>query len=133
MKDLVNIIVTNQPYKLGLELNIDSRELDVVVANHPNNHTTQLREVFSLYLRQCEEPSWVQVVTALRTIGERKIAKSIMAKFGMCNHTVHVDPHVQYYQKGTPYWSIIAYSCVALWYAHTVISQDSLYLSSQVW
>ena len=83
MRELVNIIITNRPYNLGLELNIEPRQLDVLVANHPNNHATQLREVFSLYLRQCEEPSWVQVVTALQTIGEGRIARRIMANFGM--------------------------------------------------
>ena len=92
MKDLVNIIITNQPYKLGLELDIDMRQLNVLVANHPNDHARQLREVFLLYLRECEEPSWVQVATALRTIGERKTAITIMDKFGvehvLCHNTI---------------------------------------------
>ena len=88
MKDLANIIITNQPYELGLELNIDVRQLDILVANYPNNHARQLREVFSLYLRQCEEPSWIQVATALRTIGERRTAKTIMDKFGVEHNNV---------------------------------------------
>jgi hypothetical protein len=82
MKELVNLIIMNKPYELGLELKINMRELSLLEANHPNNYARQLREVFSLYLRQTEEPSWVQVATALQAIGERKIARNIMDKFG---------------------------------------------------
>ena len=115
MKDLANIIITNQPYELGLELNIDVRQLDILVANYPTDHARQLREILLLYLRQCEQLSWIQVATALRTIGERRTAKTIMDKFGV--------------EHGVEHHNALLYNIQFIGVMLTVSIQDSHYLS----
>ena len=45
------------------------------------DHDAQLSDVFTLYLQQTEEPSWLQVVEALHAMGENHLAKKIMDKF----------------------------------------------------
>ena len=79
LMDLVNI--TN-PSGLGLRLNISESSIAIVEANHRNDYSGQLSDVFSLYLQQTEEPSWIEVVKALRAINERRCAKNIMDHFG---------------------------------------------------
>lgn len=82
MKDLVNHVRVDNPYRLGLKLNLDRSDLNVVQRNNRNDYEGELDGVFNLYLQQTEEPSWQQVVNALRAVGENKIAKSIMDKLG---------------------------------------------------
>ena len=55
------------------------------------DHDAQLSDVFTLYLQQTEEPSWLQVVAALRDMGEKRLARTIMEKFGKyVNHGLFV-------------------------------------------
>ena len=106
MRDMTNLVKTNQPYKLGLKLNIEQRDLDLVKTDHPNDHGKQLMEVLSLYLKQTTEPSWVQVATALRTIGEGKNAKIIMDTFGMIITPIMIYTMMRVWIKGTTGWYI---------------------------
>ena len=81
LKNLMNLVRVTDPCRLGLELNVDSHDIRLVQQNHPNNHQKPLLDVFTLYLQQTEEPSWLQVVAALRTMGEARLARTIMEKF----------------------------------------------------
>ena len=83
MKDLQRLVRVENPCDLGLQLNIDETSIKVIKANYPNDRSEQLYEVFTLYLDQTEEPSWLQVVAALRSIGKINCAKTIMDEFGI--------------------------------------------------
>ena len=81
LKDLLNLVRVTDLFRLGLELNVDSHDIQLVQQNHPTDHQKQLLGVFTLYLQQTEEPSWLQVVEALHVMGENHLAKKIMDKF----------------------------------------------------
>ena len=83
-KDLLNLVHTTKPYKFGLELGIAKSDLDIAQKDYRNDCGGQLSEVLNLYLRQSEDPSWVEVVTALCTIGEEQSAKAIMNEYVVC-------------------------------------------------
>ena len=81
-RDLVQLVRVTNPYNLGLNLNLDESYLNIVRKDHPTDHDAQRSDVFTLYLQQTEEPSWLQVVAALCTMGETRLARTIMEKFG---------------------------------------------------
>ncbi|CAI8019371.1 Stress-activated protein kinase JNK [Geodia barretti] len=81
-RDLVQLVRVDNPYNLGLNLNLNESYLNIVQKDHPTDHDAQLSDVFTLYLQQTEEPSWLQVVAALRAMGEKRLARTIMEKFG---------------------------------------------------
>jgi hypothetical protein len=80
-RDLVQLVRVDNPYNLGLNLNLNESYLNIVQKDHPTDHDAQLSDVFTLYLQQTEEPSWLQVVAALRAMGEKRLARTIMEKF----------------------------------------------------
>lgn len=83
MKDLVNLVMTDQPRNLGLQLNLDESDLNVVEKDLRNDHAAQLSKVLSLYMKESLSPSWVEVATALWNIKEKNRAKVIAKKFGI--------------------------------------------------
>ena len=83
MKELMKFVKTTKPFQLGVNLNVNTHDLDKMQEDFPNDHGKQLMKVFSLYLAQVVEPSWVQVATALHSIGEIKQAATIANKFGI--------------------------------------------------
>ena len=90
MKDLVNDVHTTDPYKFGLQLNIENYNLEVVMSNNRDRKQEQLREVLNIYLRQTPHPSWKQVALALQNIGEGRNAAKIAGKYGTyCKNMVH--------------------------------------------
>ena len=80
MKELTELIRTTKSHQLGLQLNVEPESLKIVQANHLNDHNKQCVEVLSLYLEQTPEPSWSEVVAALRKIGQIRCAKNITDK-----------------------------------------------------
>ena len=82
-RDLMRLVTTNEPIKLGRELCVKDSDLDIVKKDHPNDHSEQLSDVLSLYMKQSVKPSWEEVATALWNIGEKKIAQKIADKYGM--------------------------------------------------
>ena len=82
-KDLMNLVKTDQPIKLGQQLCVENSDLALVKKDHPNDHGQQLSDVLSLYMRQSLKPSWEEVTTALWSIGEKRTAKTIADKYGM--------------------------------------------------
>ena len=83
MKNLIQLVRVSHPYFLGLHLNLEKSSLDVVQVDHPMDHSRQLVDVFDLYLTQTEEPSWLEVVAALRAMGENRLARTIIEHFGI--------------------------------------------------
>ena len=83
LKDLMNLVKTDKPIKLGLQLGVNENDLAVLDKDHPNDHDKQLSKVLSLYMRQSVNPSWMEVTTALWNIGENRIAQQITDYYGM--------------------------------------------------
>ena len=87
LDDLLNIVritKSTKSYEFGLELGIDKSDLDIAWENYRNDCVGQLSEVLNLYLRQPEDPSWMDVAIALCTIGEVQSAKAIMNEYVVC-------------------------------------------------
>ena len=82
-RDLANFVKTDRPYRLGLQLNVDVKDLSDIVKDYPNDHDQQLLKVFSFYMKQSCNPSWMEVATALWKIGEKRNAKDITKRYGM--------------------------------------------------
>lgn len=82
MKDLLNYVHTTKPFELGIQLDIDTHGLKVVMKDHQNDTASQLTEVLSLYLNQTEHPSWRDMAAALLNIREVQCARAIEKKFG---------------------------------------------------
>lgn len=82
MKDLANYVHTTRPFELGIQLDIDTHDLKVVMKDHQNDTASQLIEVLTLYMTQTEQPSWREVATALLNIREVQCARAIEKKFG---------------------------------------------------
>ena len=88
-KELMNFVKTVKPIKLGQQLSVEERDLDIVEEDHPNDHDKQLSKVLSLYMKQSLNPSWIEVTTALWNIGEKRIAKTIADEYGMVCSNMH--------------------------------------------
>ena len=82
-KELMNLVITDKPIKLGRQLGVEERDLALVKKNHHNDHDEQLEDVLSLYMKQSVKPSWEEVTTALWNIGEKRTAQQIADKYGM--------------------------------------------------
>ena len=79
----MNLVKTDKPIKLGRQLGVAESDLDIVKRNHPTDHDEQLSDMLSLYVKQSVRPSWEEVATALRIIGEKRRAQKIADKYSM--------------------------------------------------
>ena len=83
LKELMNLVKTDQPIMLGLQLGVKDSDLALVKKNHPTDHGKQLEDVLSLYMRQSVDPSWEEMTTALWDICEKRTAQQIADEYGM--------------------------------------------------
>ena len=68
-------------YKLGLALGVDDSVLQVIEQDTKGDVETGLRRMFQQWLSSCEQPSWDNVIQALRRIRENRLAAEIYRKF----------------------------------------------------
>lgn len=80
LRDLVINVKTSKWYHLGLELDIDSRSLDIIECDE-SGVGDRLRMVFQKWLKVCEKPSWRAVVKALRALGKEALAAKLESTF----------------------------------------------------
>ncbi|CAI8019372.1 hypothetical protein GBAR_LOCUS11649 [Geodia barretti] len=62
LKDLLNLVRVTDLFRLGLELNVDSHDIQLVQQNHPTDHQKQLLDIYEVtptdcHLVQRESPS----------------------------------------------------------------------------
>ena len=81
LKDLV-LIQTTEWYDLGLQLGIEDAELEDIQSNNPKSVRTCRREMFKAWLRITPNPSYQQLVEALKTVGEISEADRLCEKYG---------------------------------------------------
>ena len=72
-------------YGVGLQLEIKESELDVIRKNF-SNVKEQKREMFSIWLRQTPQPSYLQLARALFAAEETRLGYSVCQKYGKCCH-----------------------------------------------
>ena len=80
MKDLVLIKVTEW-YELGLQLEVDDAELEVIENNNRGDLKACRRNMFRAWLRITPSPSYQQLVEALMAVGETKEADLLCKKY----------------------------------------------------
>ena len=80
LRDLISHVHTTEWYRLGLQLDIDDISLHEIQVDAAENKD-YLRSVFQRWLQVCENPSWHEVVQALKAIGERNLGAEVEQKF----------------------------------------------------
>ena len=81
LKDLVTIKVIEW-YDLGLQLDIDDHELDVIQKDHRGDVSACRREMFRTWLKNFPIATYQQLVQALHNIGENREAYHICKRYG---------------------------------------------------
>jgi hypothetical protein len=70
-----------KPYKLGIQLKIDSSELDEIERNHPKDIDRQKTEVVKCWLRNSSDASWTTLANAVERMGgHARLVKSLREK-----------------------------------------------------
>ena len=80
LRDLIANVQTTEWYHLGLQLNLDNFKLDQIQVDARQNQE-HLTLMFKAWLHVSENPSWQDVVRALKAIGERQLASKLQQKF----------------------------------------------------
>ena len=67
-------------YDLGLELleQEDEEKLYEIKTNRPNNASECCTEMFQLWLRKCTNPTWDQLIQALKDVDLNSVATTIV-------------------------------------------------------
>ena len=80
LRELISYVHTTEWYRLGLQLDVDSFKLHQIGKDAKENQE-HLTLMFEAWLQVCENPSWQDVVQALKAIGERRLAAKLEQKF----------------------------------------------------
>ena len=77
LADLIEHVTTPRWFNLGLVLGVDDSSLQFIEHDTRGDSQTGLRRMFQEWLRICEQPSWDNVIWALRKIGENRLAAEV--------------------------------------------------------
>ena len=80
LRNLIFSVRTTKWYRLGLQLDLDDFKLQEIEVNEKDNED-RLRKMFQAWLEDCVNPSWQDVVKALKEIGERKLGAELEKQF----------------------------------------------------
>ena len=80
IEDLIDDVKTTQWYRLGLELEISQKEMDIIDEDCKRDTKEALKKTFKQWLKT-EEPTWRQIIAALRKIGENNCARELEQKY----------------------------------------------------
>ena len=92
MKDLVEDVIVDNPYRLGLCLVGDERRMNIIQKDHRNDAFGALQAMFQLWLESCPRPRWMDVIKALRDIGENNLACKLEEKYVTRTLSSHEAP-----------------------------------------
>ena len=81
IKDLLKDVVIDNPYRLGLCLVDDEARMNIIQKDHRNDAFGALQATFQLWLESCPRPRWMDVVEALKEIGENNLACELREKY----------------------------------------------------
>jgi hypothetical protein len=85
ISDLVEVLAAlkeiARPYQLGIQLEIDSSELDTIEKNHPRDIGRQKTEVIKYWLRNSPDASWTTLANAVERMGgHARLAETLREK-----------------------------------------------------
>ena len=81
-QDLMDNVTTTQWYRLGLELTGNDITMNIIDADTALTRISdKTKEMFRVWLRECDEPTWWAVVDALKNIREKRLSRKIKKKF----------------------------------------------------
>ena len=80
MKDLITDIYTTRWYRLGLELGINEKEMNIIREDCKGDAEEALIRTFILWLKT-EQPTWWKMIAALRRIEENNLAYLLEQKY----------------------------------------------------
>ena len=70
-----------KPYQLGIQLKIDSSELDTIERDHPRDNDRQKTEVVKYWLRNSPDASWTTLANAVERMGGyARLARRLTSK-----------------------------------------------------
>ena len=70
-------------YSLGIELEMDDKELDTSEKHHSDPHG-RLIKMFGVWLEKGESPTYRKLLKALVNISKRDVAESVCTDIGKC-------------------------------------------------
>ena len=80
LRDLMNYVKTTTWYRLGMELDISTDDLDIIQYDS-SEVTDKLRRMFQMWLKVCVKPSWSVIINALKIIDEVALANRLEQQF----------------------------------------------------
>ena len=85
ISDLADVLATlkevAKPYQLGIQLKIDSSELDTIEKDHPKDIDRQKTEVIKYWLRNSPDASWTTLANAVERMGgHARLAERLISK-----------------------------------------------------
>ena len=80
LKDLMDLKVSDW-YRLGLALQLNSYDLDIIKKDHPGDTRSQTCYMFDRWLRTQPNTSYEQLIKALRKVGDERVINSL-CKYG---------------------------------------------------
>ena len=85
ISDLADVLAAikevTRPYQLGIQLTIDSSQLDTIERNHPGDIDRQKTEVVKYWLRNSSDASWTTLANAVERIGgHARLAERLKSK-----------------------------------------------------
>ena len=68
--------------RLGLALDLESYDLDIIGKDHRGDTKTQTLKMFQLWLKKQPDASYEQLIKALNEVGDERVASFLCKKFG---------------------------------------------------
>ena len=84
LKDLMHLRISDWN-RLGLALNLDSYELEIIEKNHRGDTRQQTLKMFQHWLKTQPNASYEQLIKSLCEVGDKGVANSLCKKCGKYN------------------------------------------------
>ena len=68
--------------RLGLALNLNSYDLDIIEKDHRGDARQQTLKMFQLWLKTQPDASYEQLIKSLCEVGDKAVASSLCQKYG---------------------------------------------------
>ena len=72
----------NDWYRLGLALNLDSYDLDIIRKDNQGDAKAQTLKMFQLWLTRQPQASYKQLIQALHEVGDERVVTFLCGNYG---------------------------------------------------
>ena len=76
-------ILDDEWYSIGIELEMDDKELDDLEQRHSDPHK-KLIKMFGVWLEKGKNPTYRKLLDALVNVGKRDVAEAMCTEIGRC-------------------------------------------------